>query len=118
MTYWQYRNLCIITTIIIACPVLIVTVSMVKLVVSCVVFCAVCGFGFGVISGAFSLVNVLADMTGPGTVGIMGQSSHFFITSGRVCSCFGEWYWQTVNVHEVTVSLCRCWWYRIVSEIG
>jgi len=25
---------------------------------------------------------VLADMTGPGTVGIMGQSSHFFITSG------------------------------------
>ena len=51
---------------------------------------AVSGFGFGVISGAFSLVNVLADMTGPGTVGIFGQSSHFFITSGitfchRVC---------------------------------
>ena len=43
----------------------------------------VSGFGFGVISGAFSLVNVLADMTGPGTVGIMGQSSHFFITSGN-----------------------------------
>jgi len=43
---------------------------------------AVSGFGFGVISGAFSLVNVLADMTGPGTVGILGQSSQFFITSG------------------------------------
>ena len=43
---------------------------------------AVSGFGFGVISGAFSLVNILADMTGPGTVGILGQSSQFFITSG------------------------------------
>lgn len=48
----------------------------------------VCGFGFGVISGAFSLVNVLADMTGPGTVGIMGQSSHFFITSAFLTLCF------------------------------
>lgn len=42
----------------------------------------VSGFGFGVISGAFSLVNVLADMTGPGTVGIYGDSANFFITSG------------------------------------
>ena len=48
---------------------------------------AVSGLGFGVISGAFSLVNVLADMTGPGTVGILGQSSQFFITSGVPFLC-------------------------------
>ena len=33
------------------------------------------------ISGAFSLVNVLADMTGPGTIGLKGESSYFFIAS-------------------------------------
>ena len=42
----------------------------------------VAGFGFGCISGAFSLVNVLADMTGPGTIGLYGHSDMFFITSG------------------------------------
>jgi hypothetical protein len=34
-------------------------------------------------SGAFSLTNVLADMAGPGTIGINGDNSQFFITSGR-----------------------------------
>jgi hypothetical protein len=41
----------------------------------------VSGFGFGVISGAFSLVNVLGDMTGPGTVGLNGDSQMFFLVS-------------------------------------
>jgi len=48
----------------------------------------VAGFGFGAISGTFSLVNVLADMTGPGTVGILGNSLHFFITSSLLTLCF------------------------------
>jgi len=48
----------------------------------------VSGFGFGVISAAFSLVNVLADMTGPGTVGIFGESPHFFVTSALLTLCF------------------------------
>lgn len=43
----------------------------------------VSGFGFGVISGAFSLVNVLGDMTGPGTVGLYGDSQMFFLVSGN-----------------------------------
>ena len=47
-----------------------------------ILYFIVAGFGFGVISGAFSLVNVLADMVGPGTIGIHGHSSMFFITSG------------------------------------
>ena len=47
------------------------------------VLVSVSGFGFGLVSGVFSLVNVLADMVGPGTIGIQGDSSHFFITSGK-----------------------------------
>ena len=42
---------------------------------------SVSGLGFGIISGAFSLVNVLSDMTGPGTVGIYGDSQAFFLVS-------------------------------------
>ena len=49
----------------------------------CVCLFAVSGFGYGAISGAFSLINVLADMTGPGTIGIYGHSDMFFITSGN-----------------------------------
>ncbi|KAA0202170.1 hypothetical protein HAZT_HAZT011914 [Hyalella azteca] len=41
----------------------------------------VSGVGFGLISGAFALVNVLADMTGPGTVGLYGDSPSFFIAT-------------------------------------
>lgn len=48
----------------------------------------VSGLGFGVMSGAFSLINVLADMTGPGTIGIFGDSPHFFITSAFTTLCF------------------------------
>ena len=46
----------------------------------------VSGLGFGIISGAFSLINVLADSTGPGTVGIHDDSGQFFITSGACYS--------------------------------
>lgn len=43
----------------------------------------VSGLGFGIISGAFSLVNVLGDMAGPGTLGIYGDSQFFFLVSGN-----------------------------------
>jgi len=48
----------------------------------------VAGLGFGVISGAFAMVNVLADSAGPGTVGIYGDSSWFFLTSALTTLCF------------------------------
>ncbi|XP_064331294.1 gamma-secretase subunit APH-1A isoform X1 [Phalacrocorax carbo] len=41
----------------------------------------VSGLSFGIISGAFSFINVLADSIGPGTVGIHGDSPYYFITS-------------------------------------
>lgn len=33
-------------------------------------------------SGAFSVVNILADSVGPGTVGIHGDSQYYFLSSG------------------------------------
>ncbi|NXB27007.1 APH1A secretase, partial [Rhagologus leucostigma] len=41
----------------------------------------VSGLSFGIISGVFSIVNILADSAGPGTVGIHGDSPYYFITS-------------------------------------
>ncbi|KAJ8417264.1 hypothetical protein AAFF_G00284910 [Aldrovandia affinis] len=41
----------------------------------------VSGLGFGFMSGAFSVVNILADSLGPGIVGIHGDSQHYFISS-------------------------------------
>lgn len=43
---------------------------------------SVSGLGFGFMSGAFSVVNILADSVGPGTVGIHGDSQHYFLSSG------------------------------------
>ncbi|KAG8147076.1 hypothetical protein E2320_014118 [Naja naja] len=41
----------------------------------------VSGLFFGIISGLFSIINILADSIGPGTVGIHGDSPYYFITS-------------------------------------
>ncbi|NXM15444.1 APH1A secretase, partial [Ploceus nigricollis] len=41
----------------------------------------VSGLSFGIISGVFSITNLLADSAGPGTVGIHGDSPYYFITS-------------------------------------
>ncbi|KAJ6221660.1 hypothetical protein RDWZM_000205 [Blomia tropicalis] len=48
----------------------------------------VSGLGFGVISGAFSLINILADSAGPGTVGINGDSQYFFLCSALTSLAF------------------------------
>ncbi|GAB6026536.1 gamma secretase complex protein [Chamberlinius hualienensis] len=48
----------------------------------------VSGLGFGLMSGAFSIINVLADSVGPGTVGLKGDSSLFFITSALTTMAF------------------------------
>lgn len=48
----------------------------------------VSGLGFGVINGAFSLVNVLADSSGPGTIGLKGDSDMFFVVSALLTLSF------------------------------
>ncbi|XP_012252601.1 gamma-secretase subunit Aph-1 [Athalia rosae] len=52
------------------------------------VFAYVCGLGFGVMSGAFALVNVLADAIGPGTMGLRRGTEYFFIISAATTLCF------------------------------
>ncbi|XP_059573954.1 gamma-secretase subunit APH-1A isoform X2 [Alligator mississippiensis] len=41
----------------------------------------VSGLSFGIISGVFSVINILADSIGPGIIGIHGDSPYYFITS-------------------------------------
>lgn len=47
----------------------------------------VSGFGFGIMGGAFALVNVLADAIGPATMGLLGGSDIFFVTSAAQTLC-------------------------------
>ncbi|XP_067013715.1 gamma-secretase subunit Aph-1 [Anabrus simplex] len=48
----------------------------------------VSGLGFGIMSGAFALVNVLAAAVGPGTMGLKGDSDLFFFTSAATTLVF------------------------------
>jgi len=48
----------------------------------------VSGLGFGLMSGAFSLINILADAIGPGTVGLKGDSHFFFLASAFTTLAF------------------------------
>ncbi|KAF7994127.1 hypothetical protein HCN44_011396 [Aphidius gifuensis] len=52
------------------------------------IFAYVCGLGFGLMSGAFALVNVLADAVGPGTMGLEKGTEYFFIMSAATTLCF------------------------------
>lgn len=47
----------------------------------------VSGLGFGLISGAFGIVNILADAGGPATVGLEGGTESFFIVSAAHALC-------------------------------
>lgn len=47
----------------------------------------VSGLGFGVMSGLFAMVNILADITGPGTVGLYGDNGNFVIISAFLTNC-------------------------------
>lgn len=61
----------------------------------------VSGLGFGVISGAFSLVNILADSVGPATMGLKGGSEIFFLTSAAqaLCMILLHTFWGVIFFH-------------------
>ena len=42
----------------------------------------VAGLGFGIMSGLFAMVNILADISGPGTLGLNGEDQNFALVSG------------------------------------
>lgn len=48
----------------------------------------VAGLGFGIMSGAFSLINILADLVGPATMGLKGGQSSFCLISAILTMCF------------------------------
>lgn len=49
----------------------------------------VSGLGYGIISGLFAMVNVLADITGPGSLGLKDDvPQNFLIVSAFLTSCF------------------------------
>ena len=48
----------------------------------------VAGLGFGAMSGGFSLMNVLAEIGGPASVGYYGQSEWFVLVSSITTSLF------------------------------
>lgn len=48
----------------------------------------VAGLGFGIMSGAFSLINILADLVGPATIGLKGGYSSFCLVSAIFSMCF------------------------------
>ena len=46
---------------------------------------SVSGLGYGIISGLFAMVNVLADITGPGSLGLKDDvPQNFLIVSGKL----------------------------------
>ncbi|XP_060119495.1 gamma-secretase subunit Aph-1b-like [Heteronotia binoei] len=69
----------------------------------------VAGLGFGLMSGAFSMINLLADAVGPGTVGIYGDSQLYFLTSAfmTLVMIFLHTFWGIVFFHGCET---RQWW--------
>ncbi|KAI5100005.1 gamma-secretase subunit APH-1A [Silurus meridionalis] len=69
----------------------------------------VAGLGFGIMSGAFSMINILSDSLGPGTVGIFGDSQYYFITSALMTLAITllHTFWGVVFFEGCEQ---RCWW--------
>lgn len=80
------------------------------------IFAYVCGLGFGFMSGAFALVNVLADAVGPGTMGVRQGTEYFFIISAATTLCFIllHTFWGVVFFS----ALDRKHWGQIIWVIG
>lgn len=80
------------------------------------VFAYVCGLGFGFMSGAFALVNVLADAVGPGTMGLRQGTEYFFIISAATTLCFIllHTFWGVIFFS----ALDRKHWGQIVWVVG
>ncbi|KFQ26028.1 Gamma-secretase subunit APH-1A, partial [Merops nubicus] len=76
---------------------------------------AVAGVGFGLMSGAFSMINLLADALGPGTVGIHGDSQLYFLTSAfmTMVLIFLHTFWGILFFHGCEH---RRWW-EIVAVV-
>jgi anterior pharynx defective protein 1 len=63
----------------------------------------VSGLGFGIVSGLFQSVNILVDSMGPGTYGLHGGSSMFFVTSATLALCviLLHTFWSVIFFHGI-----------------
>lgn len=80
------------------------------------IFAYVCGLGFGFMSGAFALVNVLADAVGPGTMGLRQGTEYFFMISAATTLCFIllHTFWGVIFFS----ALDRKCWTQIIWVVG
>lgn len=65
------------------------------------------GLSFGIISGVFSVINILADSIGPGIVGIHGDSPYYFITSGEAGAGGGRALFFALLEHSAPKAVAR-----------
>lgn len=79
----------------------------------------VSGMGFGIMSGLFSLVNIVADAIGPGTMGLKGGTELFFITSSATCLCFVllHTFWSIIFFHALDTKNIVQLSYVVVSHL-
>lgn len=63
----------------------------------------VSGLGFGIMSGAFALVNILADSVGPATIGLLGGHQYFLLTSSAqaLCMILLHTFWSVIFFNAV-----------------
>lgn len=77
------------------------------------------GLGFGVMSGVFSSINVLADSAGPGTVGLHGDSPYFFALSAFFTLAFVllHVFWGIIFFKGVDAGNCNMIGYVLVTHL-
>lgn len=79
----------------------------------------VSGLGFGIMSGLFSLINILAAVEGPGTMGLRGGYSAFCIVSSMftALTIFLHTFWGILFFHGLNTNNRNLIFYVIVSHI-
>ncbi|XP_031619322.1 gamma-secretase subunit Aph-1 [Contarinia nasturtii] len=79
----------------------------------------VSGLGFGIMSGAFALVNILADSVGPATVGLLEGHQYFLLTSSAqaLCMILLHTFWSVIFFNAVDTQSRLHIGYVIVSHL-
>lgn len=79
----------------------------------------VSGLGFGIISGIFALVNVLADSVGPATMGLKSGSDIFFITSAAqtLCTILLHTFWNVIFFNAIDTTKYSHLSYVVLSHL-
>lgn len=79
----------------------------------------VTGLGFGIMSGLFSLINILAEVGGPGTMGLRGGNGAFCIVSSifTAFSILLHTFWGILFFHGLYTNSKHLILYVIASHI-